>query len=63
MSPLTKFKMVISVLVALISTLYQLEVNEELVITSKKVLLSKNISRVFGSLSNLEEYPSVRVQY
>ncbi len=62
MSPQWKFKLATSVLVALISTLYQLETDDELLVTNKKVLLSKNISRVFTALSDLEEYPSVKFQ-
>jgi len=59
MSPQWKFKLAVSVLVALMSTLYQLETDDELLVTNKKVLLSKNISRVFTALSDLEEYNSM----
>ncbi len=53
------FKLTTSVLIALISLLYQLETDEELAIIDKNVMLSKNRTFIFNRLSNLEEFPAV----
>lgn len=54
-----KIKLLISVLIGVISSLYQIELKDELHVTSKKVMLSKNRLETFEYLSNLENYPNV----
>lgn len=52
-------KFILSLVIALISTLYQLESDDELLLTEKRVMLSKNKTFCFDSLTDLEQFPSV----
>lgn len=54
-------KLCLSLVIALLSFFYQLETEDEFLICEKLVLLSKNKSFVFDSLSNLEGYPAVSI--
>ena len=52
-------KVSVSFVIALVSILYQLESQDEFLIADKLVLLSKNKSFVFDTLTNLEGLPVV----
>ena len=56
-----KYKLLISVLVGCLSSLYQMETKDELVVCEKKVMLSKPRLDVYEFLSNLENYPAVSI--
>lgn len=53
------FKLMTSILISVIATLYQLETDDELLIMDKGVMLSKNRTFVFDFLTKLEDYPAV----
>lgn len=54
-----KIKLLISVVIAGISSLYQLETPDDLHITEKQVMLSKSRPKSYEFLLKLEEYPTV----
>ena len=54
-----KYKLLFSAIIAIISSLYQLETKDELKIAEKVVMLSKNRTETFEFLIKFEEYPKV----
>ena len=54
-----KYKLIISVIIAIVSSLYQLESKDELKISEKAVMLSKNQTDTFDFLVKFEEYAKV----
>ena len=56
-----KYKLIFSTIIAIISSLYQLESKDELKISEKIVMLNKNRSDSFDYLVKFEEYPKVSI--
>jgi hypothetical protein len=54
-----KIKLLISVIIAVISSLYQLESKDEFQVTEKVVMLSKTRLECYEFLTKFEEYPTV----
>jgi len=54
-----KYKVLISAVIAIISSLYQLESKDELKLAEKVVMLSKNSKDSFDFLTKFEEYSKV----
>ena len=58
-----KYKLYFSAIIAIISSLYQLESKDELKITEKVVMLSKNRTDTFDFLIKFEEYSKVFIDF
>ena len=58
-----KYKLFFSAIIAIISSLYQLESKDELKVTEKVVMLSKNRTDTFDFLIKFEEYPKVFIDF
>ena len=56
-----KYKLLFSAIIAIISSLYQLETKDELKIAEKVVVLSKNRTATFEFLIKFEEYSKVNI--
>jgi hypothetical protein len=56
-----KIKLLISVIIAVVSSLYQLESKDEFQVTEKVVMLSKNRPECYEFLTKFEEYPTVLI--
>ena len=56
-----KYKLIVSVVIAVISSFYQLENEEDLEISTKVVLLHNSRHKVYEFLINFEEYKTVRI--